>query len=229
MPPPTRKLGGHKNPTSDTSEQTKTIFDNVTPPVSPEKDSRWKGGPSTPDPEPVSPAVASGSPAAVPEGETGTAPLHRFAHRPDNPRWKSEYDPTEDEDLKAFGVTVDNFGVMQALTVCTVEAWLQHHPGDRDEIPADVWWVIIMGNRRFAIAKHKKLRKLSFVRNDSVSDVVRAKKAGLIENRHRTGVDPLLEAQEMRDIIQEEEGTTHRSLADELGMSHGQVWQRLQL
>ena len=174
-------------------------------------------------------SAPDGSPTAVADGKTGEAPIYRFAARPSNPRLPAEYDPEKDEELAALGVTVKLVGVLQPLTVCPVDVWLKHHPDDREKFGPDVWWVIVIGNRRFASAKARGVDSLPFVRNDSVGEAIQAKKTGLIENHHRTGLNPVLEAMEIQDILEEQPGTTYRSLADELGFSHGLVWQRLQL
>ncbi|MGV9679120.1 ParB/RepB/Spo0J family partition protein [Nocardia sp. NPDC003482] len=174
-------------------------------------------------------SAPAGSPAAVADGKTGEAPVYRFAPRPANPRLPAEYDPEKDEELAAFGVTLKEFGVLQPLTVCPIDVWVKHHPNDREKFGPDVWWVIVIGNRRFAIAKAKGIETLSFVRNDRVGDAIQVKKTGLIENHHRKGLNPVLEAMEIQDILEEEPGTSYRTLADELGFSHGLVWQRLQL
>jgi len=178
--------------------------------------------PRTPPPEP-------GSPAAVPDGKTGFAALHRFAYRPDNPRFSYEYDPAQDAELRALGDTVEEFGIMQPGSVCSVDVWCKHHPQDVGKFHPDVWWIWVMGNRRFAIAQWMKLDDLSFIRNDSLGEPLRAKKAGLIENFHRKGYDPIQEAIEMESILRDEPGLSMRGLAKELGFTYPYVQARLQL
>ncbi|WP_159850288.1 ParB/RepB/Spo0J family partition protein [Nocardia sp. CY41] len=180
-------------------------------------------------PDTVKHTAPEGSPDAVADGKTGEAPLYRFAPRPANPRLSDEYDPEKDDELAAFGSTLKQFGVLQPLTVCPIDVWLKHHPEDREKIGPDVWWIIIIGNRRYAIAKARGIETLSFVRNDGVGDAIQVKKTGLIENHHRKSLNPILEAMEIQDILEEQSGVSYRTLADELGFSHGLVWQRLQL
>lgn len=165
----------------------------------------------------------------VVDGKTGEAPVYRFAARPTNPRLTDEYDPAKDEELAALGATLKQFGVLQPLTVCPLDVWLKHHPEDEGKFNPDVWWVIIIGNRRYVIAKATNAEALSFIRNDTVADAIRVKKTGLVENHHRKSLNPILEAIEIHDILEEEPGISYRTLADELGFSHGLVWQRLQL
>lgn len=237
MPPQRRKqLGGNTPPPSN------PLLDGTqTPPVSDLRDAEWS--PRTPEPdlerlEPKQPPAAPerlvskhlepGSPAAVPDRDSGKAPLCRFAHRPDNPRFSREYDPALDEALRAMGETLDEYGVLQAITVVSREAWIAQHPEHAELIPEDIWWVVLMGNRRLAIARVKEFETLAFTRNDSLADAVRAKEASLIENRHRKDLDPIREAYEMHDVM-DDLGISQRALAKRIGLSNGQVSQRLQL
>lgn len=225
MPPQRRKQLGSaalSNPLLDGTQ---------TPPVSDLRDAEWPS--STQDaPERLTvkhPDVAEmGSPAAVPDGGSGTAPVERFAHRPDNPRFTREYDPAKDESLAAMGNTLEDFGVVQPLTVVSRAAWLRQNPKHEAEIPESIWWVVLMGNRRLAIAAWKRLETLKFSRDDSLADPTRARKASLIENHHHKDLDPIREAEEIQ-VLLEDTGISQRALAEEIGFSNGYVSQRLHL
>ncbi|BDT96958.1 hypothetical protein IFM12275_69340 (plasmid) [Nocardia sputorum] len=168
----------------------------------------------------------NGASAAPPSAPQTDAPLAEFAHRPDNPRWAREYDPEADPELAAFAATVDEFGILQAVTVCSREAWLEHHPGDK--FADEVRYVVIMGNRRLATARHKKVDRLPLHRNDALADPRLSKESGIIENYHRKPYDPIREGGEMAAVLAMT-GESKRAFAERMGISHTQVNQRLQL
>lgn len=185
-------------------------------------------------------------------GQTASwAPLYQLVHRPDNPRWDREYDPEQDPELAAFVKTLDEYDVLQPVTVVSSEAWLEHHPEHTDQLdeaaaqarrewlqhhPDDAEAVyadatvrlVLMGNRRLAGARFKGLDGLPIYQNDNLADRRRSREAPIIENYQRTPLDPIREAAEMVAIL-EDTGESKRSFADRLGMSHTQVNQRLQL
>jgi ParB family chromosome partitioning protein len=154
--------------------------------------------------------------------------LKEFAHRPDNPRWEREYDPEQDPELAALGATLDEYNILQAVTVTSIEAWLEHHPDDQGEFGPDVDKIVIMGNRRLAIARHRGLEGLPFFRNDKLAHPRAAREAPIIENYHRKPTDPIREGAEMVAIL-EMTGESRRAFAERMGISHTQVNQRIQL
>ncbi|MEU4841728.1 ParB/RepB/Spo0J family partition protein [Nocardia testacea] len=176
----------------------------------------------------LSVSTSPGTPAtngSAPLERSTSAPLAAFAHRPDNPRDDSEYS-FDNEDLKALGDTVDEFGILQPVTVCSAAAWTEHHPDDHFE--DSVRYVVLMGNRRLAAARNLQLEELSFHQVDKLATPRAARESGLIENMHRTGLDPLREAGEMAAVIAETE-ETNREFAARLGISHTHVNNRLAL
>ncbi|WP_084497185.1 ParB/RepB/Spo0J family partition protein [Nocardia amamiensis] len=175
--------------------------------------------------EPLTDGTGTTPPPAAPQIDAW-APLSAFAHRPDNPRWAREYDPEADPELAAFAATVDEFGILQAVTVCSRQAWLEHHP--EAEFDVEVRFVVIMGNRRLATARHKKVDGLPLHRNDRLADPRLSKESGIIENYHRKPYDPIREAGEMAAVLAMT-GESKRAFAERMGISHTQVNQRLQL
>lgn len=169
-----------------------------------------------------------GSPDIVPDGRPGWAPLHRFTRRPDNPRWDEEYDPEQNEALDAMSGTVADHGVLQAVTACSVDAWVHHRPEDKGKFGPEVWYIVLQGNRRLTTAELNKLEGLSFTRRDDLADPTKAVTTGLIENFHRSALDPIREAMEMKKAM-DLEGIPSRVLADRLKTSHGTINQRVKL
>lgn len=156
------------------------------------------------------------------------AKLKHFAHNPDNPRWEREYDPEEDPELAAFADTFDSHGLLQAVTVTSLEAWLEHHPQHEDKFDDEVLWVVVHGNRRLATARFKQMEGLPLYRNDRLAVPSIGREAIIIENYQRKGLDPVREAGEIR-TIQLDTNQSNRAIAKRLGISHSQVGQRLQL
>lgn len=158
----------------------------------------------------------------------GWAPLAHFAHRPSNPRTDYEYDPERDPDLEALRSTYEEFGLLQPVSVTSVEAWLRNHPEHAEQVGAGVAWIVVMGNRRLAGARHHGLDGLPYLRNDQLAVGTKAGESSVIENYHRKGTDPIREAAELLSIMHET-GESRRALASRLGVSHGQINQRLTL
>jgi len=162
------------------------------------------------------------------ENEVAWAPLAHFAHNPDNPRWAREYDPEEDPEFAAFGDTFDSHGLLQAVTVTSLPAWLEHHPQHEGTFESEVRWVVVHGNRRLAMARYKQMEGLPLYRNDRLAVPSIGREAIIIENYQRKGLDPIREAGEIRTIL-DDTGQSQRAIAKRLGISHAQVGQRLQL
>lgn len=161
--------------------------------------------------------------------EVSWAPLEHFAHRPDNPRWEREYDPDQDPELEAFIATLDEYGVLQAVSVTSRRAWLEQHPEHEERFDDQVQWVVVMGNRRLAAARRSDaVDGLPFHRNDKLAQVRLGREASIVENYHRKGLDPIREAAEMAAVL-DETGESRRAFADRMRISHTQVNQRLQL
>lgn len=169
-----------------------------------------------------------GSPAAVPDGGSGTAPLHRFFRSPDNPRDEDEFDITApDDELKAMGDSVSGYGVLVTITVIERSAWLAQHPKHEKLIPEDVWWVVHLGNTRHWLAEQNGLEELAFTRNDSLADPVKAIESRLIENRRRRTLHPVREALEFQSL--KKMGVSQAEIARRTGYSTATITQRLKL
>jgi ParB family chromosome partitioning protein len=171
---------------------------------------------------------AHDEPAAAKRDGVSWAPLSHFEHRPDNPRWDREYDPSQDPELEKFGDTVDTFGILQAVTVTSVDTWLTYHPEHSDRLGPESRLVVVMGNRRLAIARHKHLEGLPYLLNERLARPNAFRMAPVIENYHRKGVDPIREAHELvAELAATQE--SKRALSERIGISHTQINQRIQL
>lgn len=156
------------------------------------------------------------------------APIEELAHRPDNPRWAGEYDPEQDPELAGLIATLAEYDVLQPVTVTSRDAWLDHHPNHADQLGDEVRWVVVMGNRRLAGARHKGLAGLPIHRNDTLAEPRRSREAPIIENYQRKPLDPIREAAQMVASLKDS-GESRRAFAERMGMSHSQVNQRMKL
>jgi ParB family chromosome partitioning protein len=155
------------------------------------------------------------------------APIGEFAHRPRNARQDYEYDVTADPELASLSGSIATYGLLQAVTVCSRDAWLHHNPGDGAKI-GDAPWVVLMGNRRLAAARAAGLTELPYFRADALADPNRVLEAGISENYHRKDTDPILEAVEFHRALTAN-NESRRQLAARLRVSHVHIGNRLNL
>lgn len=173
-------------------------------------------------------AVEAGSPAAVPDGGIGRAPVTRFWRNPENPREEGEFDLDSDDELKAMDASVKSYGILQSLSVVERSVWVHHHPEHASVIPEDIWYVIQLGSTRHYLAEHNGIEFLKFTRDDSLADPVRAIESRLIENFHRRTLNPIMEAKEIRRLIAEK-GVSQRALAASIAYDPMAISRSLQL
>jgi ParB/RepB/Spo0J family partition protein len=174
------------------------------------------------------PTAEPGSPQDVPDGGVGRAPVSRFWRNPENPREEGEFDLENDDELKAMSESVGSYGILQPLNVVERTVWVHRHPEHEEVIPAYIWYVIQLGSTRHYLAEHHGIEFLKFTRDDSLADPVRAIESRLIENFHRRTLHPIMEANELRRLI-EEKGVSQRALAASIGYDPMAVTRSLQL
>lgn len=160
--------------------------------------------------------------AAVPELASApkwpdTVKLKDLADNPDNPR-------EELRDLDGLAVTIKERGILQRLVVVPRATWLTAHPHHTEKI-GDAPFVILIGHRRRHAAELAGLDEVKVEVRESASG---SRTDALIENIQRSDLDPLEEANGIRDLMAEE-GLSQRGVAELLGKSQGWVSQRLVL
>ncbi|MEV4753002.1 ParB/RepB/Spo0J family partition protein [Streptosporangium sp. NPDC049248] len=160
--------------------------------------------------------------AAVPELASApkwpdTVKLKDLADNPDNPR-------EELRDLEGLAATIKERGILQRLVVVPRATWLTAHPHHTEKI-GNAPFVILIGHRRRHAAELAGLDEVKVEVRESASG---SRTDALIENIQRSDLDPLEEANGIRDLM-EEEGLSQRGVAELLGKSQGWVSQRLVL
>lgn len=166
-------------------------------------------------------------------------PVASIAHNPRNRRSAAEY-----ADAKAQGLasTIRVVGVLQALGVVRRAFWEQHyadwitaHPESVAELGA-AEWVVMWGNRRLAAARIAGLGEVPVRVQDQIAerdsgggDTLHV--AALIENIHQRKLEPLVEAADVRELVDlhGDRPGAKGAVAELLGKSGGWVTQRLNL
>ncbi|MER5424384.1 ParB/RepB/Spo0J family partition protein [Streptosporangium roseum] len=146
-----------------------------------------------------------------------TVKLKDLADNPDNPR-------EELRDLEGLAATIKERGILQRLVVVPRATWLNAHPQHVEKI-GDAPFVILIGHRRRHAAELAGLDEVKVEVRESASG---SRTDALIENIQRSDLDPLEEANGIRDLM-EEESLSQRGVAELLGKSQGWVSQRLVL
>lgn len=132
--------------------------------------------------------------------------LSKLAHAPWNPR--AQIKPSDVEDLTA---SIKADGLIQRLVVVAD--------------PATNGYTVIAGNRRLVACKAAGLEVIPCELLDV--DEMTAKRMTLIENLQRRDVDPIMEAELVKNLL--DSGMTIEEIASETGRGDKWVWRRSQL
>ncbi|OIV37102.1 hypothetical protein BIV57_12745 [Mangrovactinospora gilvigrisea] len=156
----------------------------------------------------------------------GRVPVGELAPNPDNPRGAID---ASSPDFVELCTSIESLGVVQALTVCTAEAFLAHHP-EHTDVVGDAAYVVVAGHRRLEAAR------LAGVEDIPVSVDDRAAENPLVwavaENLQRVGLSPLQEAQTLRvltDRAPAGQGMSQAAAAKAIGKTQPFVSGRLAL
>lgn len=105
-------------------------------------------------------------------------------------------------------------GMVQAMTVVTVETYLSHYPQHQEHVEASgKRYVVLHGHRRLAAAEMAGLEKVPvYLRKTVVSPRI----AAIQENEQRLGLDPVEQGADYQAALEEEE-ISQRELARQLG------------
>lgn len=153
-------------------------------------------------------------------------PVAELAANPSNPRPPLDDDP----EITELADTVRAGGVLQPLVVVSIDAYRAAKQkgvnGVYTEPPGGASWVVVIGNRRLAAAKAAGLERVPVVIDDARA--ARADLDVLVENGARRALDPILEAKQMRAVLDGRD-MSQRALAEQVGRTPMYVSQRLAL
>ncbi|MFC9756332.1 ParB/RepB/Spo0J family partition protein [Streptomyces sp. NPDC056921] len=138
--------------------------------------------------------AATGVPTAgVPEPTELS--LNLISQNPDNPR-------EELRDLEGLAESIAEIGLVNAVTVASIEAYLEERPHRAAELDEGARYIIVDGHRRLAAARLAGAAKIRVsVDNALVSTDEALLEAAFVANVHRDDMNPLEQAQALRTLV----------------------------
>lgn len=145
-------------------------------------------------------------PAEVPGASFREIPVDAVSANPRQPR-----QVFDEESLEELKVSIREFGLLQPVVV-------------RDR--GNGRYELVMGERRWRATRELGLDTIPAIVRDTADDAML--RDALLENIHRTQLNPLEEAAAYQQLL-EEFGTTHEELAQRIGRSRSQVTNTIRL
>lgn len=167
-------------------------------------------------------AAATEAPTAGTEGSRpDELPLHLISENPDNPR-------EELGDLTDISQTLGEVGLVTAITVATVDAYLKERPGRASDLAPGAEYVVVDGHRRLAAAREAGLETIKYIVNDgfAASDE-KLLEAAYVANAHRENMSELEEAAALEKLVVFY--GSQRKASQRLGITQAFISQRLSL
>ncbi|MFE7752837.1 ParB/RepB/Spo0J family partition protein [Streptomyces sp. NPDC057428] len=123
-------------------------------------------------------------------------PLAVISQNPDNPR-------DELRNLDGLADSIREIGLINAITIASVEAYLSERPDRADDIDEGTRFIVIDGHRRLAAARLAGAPKIRVsVDNALVSTDESLLEAAFVANVHRDDMNPLEQAQALRKLVE---------------------------
>lgn len=147
---------------------------------------------------------------SVPGAEFAEIPIHEVRENPRNPRTMFD-----DDELDELAFSLREVGVLQPVVVRPIPVTEE---GESFEL--------VMGERRWRAARRAELTSIpAIIRETSDDDLLRD---ALLENLHRTQLNPLEEANAYQQLL-DDFGCTQDELGDRIGRSRPQITNTLRL
>ncbi|MEU9125747.1 ParB/RepB/Spo0J family partition protein [Streptomyces sp. NPDC048506] len=148
-------------------------------------------------------------------------PLKLISENPDNPREKVG-------DVSDLVVTLKEIGLVQAITVATVEAYLRTRPDRAKDLESGAEYVVVDGHRRYAAAREAGFEAIKYTVNDDfVATDESLLEAAFVANLQRENLSDLEEAAALEKLV--EHYGSQRKAAQRLGVTQAFISQRLSL
>ncbi|MFE1519487.1 ParB/RepB/Spo0J family partition protein [[Kitasatospora] papulosa] len=123
-------------------------------------------------------------------------PLGVISQNPDNPR-------EELRDLDGLADSVREIGLINAITIASVEAYLAERPDRAEDLDEGARFIVIDGHRRLEAARLAGAPKIRVsVDNALVSTDESLLEAAFVANVHRDDMNPLEQAQALRKLVE---------------------------
>ncbi|MGW1848116.1 ParB/RepB/Spo0J family partition protein [Streptomyces sp. NPDC001966] len=138
--------------------------------------------------------AATGVPTAgVPEPTELS--LNLISQNPDNPREQLR-------DLEGLAESIAEIGLVNAVTVASIEAYLEERPHRAADLDEGARYIIVDGHRRLAAARLAGAAKIRVsIDNALVSTDEALLEAAFVANVHRDDMNPLEQAQALRTLV----------------------------
>ncbi|WP_052433329.1 ParB/RepB/Spo0J family partition protein [Streptacidiphilus carbonis] len=152
--------------------------------------------------------------------------LDELAFNPENPR--EVIDHTDPEFRELLG-SVTEIGVIAPVTVCTVTAFLKHHPQHTDTLTG-AGYVVVAGHRRIEASRLAGRDRIPAMVNDAAA--VDPLMWAIAENMLRVDLNPMEQARALRVLTDKPpagKGVSQRKVAAGIGKTQAFVSQRIAL
>ncbi|NEA14602.1 ParB/RepB/Spo0J family partition protein [Streptomyces halstedii] len=122
-------------------------------------------------------------------------PLGLISQNPDNPR-------EELRDLDGLADSIREIGLINAITIASIEAYLAERPGRADDLDEGARFIVVDGHRRLEAARLAGAPKIRVsVDNALVSTDESLLEAAFVANVHRDDMNPLEQAHALRKLV----------------------------
>ncbi|PBC72336.1 chromosome partitioning protein, ParB family [Streptomyces sp. KS_16] len=148
-------------------------------------------------------------------------PTHLISENPDNPREALG-------DVSDLAQTLLEVGLVNPISVVTVDAYLAERPDRSGELEGGAQYVVVDGHRRLAAAREAGLKEIKYSLDDAfaVSDE-KLLEAAYVANAHRENMSELEEAAALEKLVAFY--GSQRKAAQRLGITQAFISQRLSL
>ncbi|MGQ7754774.1 ParB/RepB/Spo0J family partition protein (plasmid) [Streptomyces sp. WC2508] len=121
--------------------------------------------------------------------------LNLISQNPDNPR-------EELRDLEGLAESIAEIGLVNAVTVASIEAYLEERPHRAADLDEGARYIVVDGHRRLAAARLAGAAKIRVsVDNALVSTDEALLEAAFVANVHRDDMNPLEQALALRTLV----------------------------
>ncbi|MFE5795546.1 ParB/RepB/Spo0J family partition protein [Streptomyces sp. NPDC056503] len=123
-------------------------------------------------------------------------PLHLISQNPDNPR-------EELRDLDGLTESVREIGLVNSITVATIEAYLAARPDRAERTDEGARYIVVDGHRRLEAARRAGAQVIRVsVNNDLVATDESLLEAAFVANVHRDDMNPIEQAHALKKLVE---------------------------
>ncbi|MFE0423476.1 ParB/RepB/Spo0J family partition protein [Streptomyces sp. NPDC058953] len=128
-------------------------------------------------------------------GQPSELPLDAIGQNPDNPR--------ELRDLDPLTTSIREIGLVNAITVASVEAYVRERPARAHELAPGARYIVVDGHRRLEAARRADLASVRVSVDDALVSTDRSLlEAAFVANVHRDDMNPLEQAYALKKLVE---------------------------